>query len=223
MTSLVQAKRAQTTNGSGLSITLDTPPTAGNLLIAVVQTNNTLVTPTYPFDNTAADLSVGGVIIVRISSKIAGVGESSTISFTSGANRVLGLNVMEVAPTSGVPWTSGRVDKTATKTGGSTTTSLTAGPTAALSRTDDFAVFGVMTNNGFGSIPSWTSFTMINAGTAVTSASLSAAAYSVRSDASPITETVSWTSNNSTSGALVTYTPGAGSQANTGAGFLTLL
>lgn len=218
MTAVVQVKHNGVLNGTSVSVTLDSTPTAGNLLVGILTAHNTVVGPTYPWGLAAPLVSNGSGESTHVFAKIAGAGESTTVSFSATTARYFGLTVIEVSPTAGRSWLG--LDKSALAAHAALVTSQAVGPTAAQEEADDFAVVGTATGAGLGT----TSVAWTNSYTAVPPLSASSrgfAGYKVLGSAAATDTTGSWTSAVDAASLLATFkqvVPGAA-----GSRFLGLL
>lgn len=220
MTAVVQAKRGGILTNTSLSVTLDTAPTQGNLVVALVSVSGTITNPVYPLGATEPDATATDTGIAYAFHKTAGANESATVTFSSDTARTMTLSVIEVAPTGGKSWNG--LDKTATAVGPSGT-SLAVGPTAAQAEADNFAAVMMVPAGTIGTTaPSYT-----NGYTAITGTDRSASGYKVLSDAAATSTTISWVTARTTAAVLATYkqTGGATPPPATGstAAFLTLI
>lgn len=214
MTSVVQAKCARSTAlVTSMSVTLNSAPTSGNLLVAVLTTSVAITSPVYPWGATP-DFAHGTGRAVRILSKIAGPSESATVTFSNGSSNRITLSVIEVAPTvGGSTWAP---DASATVTQASSVTSLAIGPTGSTTSADQVAVAGICLVNTGGSTPAWSNSYTLAPG-ADTSAT-GFAGYRLLPTATTTTTTGSWTTARDCVGLIATYkqTPAASIPAASG-------
>lgn len=215
--SLVQHKHAENVGAASLSVTLDTAPSPGHLLVAFVSATANVTSPVHPWGNTP-DVSVSATSFCWITSKIAVVGESSTITFSNGLTRGLTIDVYEFAPTPGRTWVG--VDKTASNSSGSAIT-LTVGPTAAQTEIDDAAVAGISLVSSAGSLGTLSDGYTVATGT--TSAARGWSGYKTLSGTGTTQSTGNWTTLRAPSAALATYKQTGTATVPAHAAFLSLL
>jgi hypothetical protein len=206
-------------NGLSISATLGSAITPGNLLVAVITSHGPLTSPVYPLSGTP-DITGSQTAFVAIVSKVAGVGESTTITASASIVRNWGLTVYEVAPDSGRTWLG--LDKTASA-GANAATSLAVGPTTAQAEVDDFAACGF----GFSLASAASSHALTSGYTVDTAASGNTRGFAGRKlltgSSAATSSTGSWTTSVNAAAALATYKQSAPPVAASGAGFLGLL
>lgn len=201
MTGFVQGKWAQALSSTSVSVTLDSTPVEGNLLIAVVTSNSGIGSnPVHPWGLSGADVIGGTGPVAHIYSKIAGPSESTTVTHSSGTVRNYSISVIEVAPTSGRTWAG--LDVSAVNTGTSVS-SLALGPTGTQADTDDIAVSGIGLNGAPATVPAWnSSYTTVGSPTTDARGFMG---YKILSSTAATSTTGSWTTARNAAGALATY------------------
>lgn len=140
---------------AGASATFDRPPTPGNLLVAHAITGSNRTITVHPFDNAGPDISAipTNALKAMLYSKVAGAGESSTVSFnTDGNTNGNALALYEFAPADDMQWVEPPLDTAGgTHAGAATVTTLTASTPGSLS-----SVVGVVLST-LATLTSWAS------------------------------------------------------------------
>lgn len=174
------------------SLTLDAAPTAGNTLVAFLYSTSASATITPPSGWTASPSTPyagsHGLGKVGVWAKVAGVGESATVTFTLSAAATGVLVVLEVsglAPT--VQWDA--VGQAAERS--ATGTSLSVSTSGATSVADSFAVAGLLTGGSDGGSLGWGSTGF----TTDFNASEGGVGHKILSATGVVTATPTWTSN----------------------------
>lgn len=198
---LVQKKHNDTVNVGSISVTLDNPITPGNLLVASVTVHAAWTSPTHPWGLAAPDLQRIQTAVASLFSKVAGVGESTTISCSSTIVRNWGITVYEVAPGAGRTWIG--LDKTSVA-GANSAQSLASGATPAQAEEDNFAVLALALNQGV-TVASQGVTNGYAIDTAASGSTRGFAATKFLSDASATSLTSSWTLASNAASALGTY------------------
>lgn len=219
MTALRQQKQFESTSTLSSTVTLDSTPIAGNLLVAVYTATSNVATPVHPWSGTP-DVALGTTTsFLWISSKIAGSSESATVTFSNTLSRGMTMTVYEVAPTTGRTWVAG-VDKTITNTS-TLSSNLAIGPTAAQSDAENFAVAGVSLLSSAGAIGVFDSG--YTGSPTQTTAARGWAAYKILSTTDPTSSTATWSTARANVGAIATYKQTGTAIPPTHAAFLSLL
>lgn len=150
---LVQKKGAQTVaSAASLDVTLDSPPTAGNLLVACCNSDATVSTPA-GFTLAVSSISSQGLYIFY---RVVQGGDSATVTFTPSVSDSVAAGVLEY---SGLV-TSSPLDKTASGNAGDGSTTVSTGTTATTSQASDLVIVCAGPHNPAGgatfSLTSWT-------------------------------------------------------------------
>lgn len=148
---LVQKKGAQSgASVASLAVTLDAPPTAGNLLVACCNSDATVATPAGFTLAVSAVSSQGLYIFYRVVQN----GDSATVTFTPSVSDSVAAGVIEY---SGL-LTSSVLDQTASNTTNSPTASLATGTTGTTSQASELVIVCVGPHGGAGhpwNLTSW--------------------------------------------------------------------
>lgn len=217
MTALIQSGTANTSAlaSASVSVTLGATPTQGNLLVGVLMLASNTVSAT-PWGATADSTSIIAALLrTVIYSKVAGAGESATVSATLSASATTHrLNVYEFSPTAGLTW-AGLDKQNINQDAGVTVSTLSSGTTAATTSADGVAVAGFAMNSTF------TGLTLSNGYTALTNGN-GATGHLILTATGTQETTASWTTARRVGSAIATYKQAAAA-VNTGAGFLSIL
>jgi len=195
----VQASWVQVASSLTVSLTLDSDPTPGHLLLAVVTSSGSITGPVSPWGS-QPDVTAANGAVVYVYSRIAQSGDSRTIEFTATTARSFGLGVVEVAPGTGRSWRS--FDQSSSGSGTLVATQAT-GSTPAQRQDDNFAVAGIAVSGTTGSTPTLSdSYTLL---TGADANSRGFAGYKVLADTSATQTTGSWTTLRNSAGLVATY------------------
>jgi hypothetical protein len=193
----VQRKTASSVNGT-VAVTLDAAPTAGNLLVGYIDSTNAghaVFTPPANWSE-AVYANVGASGFVTLCYRVAGAGESATVSCTITGSTTANISVEEF---SGIA--TALLDKTAsTADGGSTTSSRSSGTTATTTAANElcFAVVGL---GAAGTSPGWSNSYTIYDG----AAGMLVGGYLVVSSTGAQEAALSWTTPRRASGLIATF------------------
>jgi hypothetical protein len=190
----VQSKKASA-NGQSISATLPLPPTAGNVLVAVVvvpqAATASFATPT---GWTAPFVPARGAIFWKASN---GSEQSVTVNLSAGqTDKVLRMSVVEL---SGVD-TVNPFDQAGSAIIRTTTSSVTAATAGPTSQADEWAIAAVAHNGTNGGAPAAT-----NGFTVLDSDSRSISATKLLSAAGTVSTTISWTTPRTGSWIIATF------------------
>ncbi|MFN2592949.1 MAG: hypothetical protein ABR532_08985 [Candidatus Dormibacteria bacterium] len=151
---LVQKKGAQTgASSASLDVTLDAPPTAGNLLVAAANSDATVATPT-GFTLAVSAVNQQGLYIWY---RVVQGGDSATVTFVPSVSDSVAAGVLEYSGLTASP-----LDKTASNTTASGGTSAIAtGTTAAVSQNAELVIacagpHSALNGTGPWTLSSWT-------------------------------------------------------------------
>jgi len=197
---LVQNKGGEATQAN-MAVTLTSGPTQNNLLVAVFRTNLALSAVTIPSGWTTRSSQDGSGQCAIICDKVAGAGESSTVTFTH-TSASAALEVYEFSGTA----TSSEFDaQNSHTTGGATTTSEQAG-TVTPAATGEVFVCGASTSgaNG-GSEAIGSSFTITDAATFARLVT----GYKIKTDANAENPAMSWLTLRTACSVLAAFKPSA--------------
>lgn len=129
---LVQKKGAQSAgNTSGLVVTLDAPPTPGNLLVAACNSDATVSTPA-GFTLAVSAVSGQGLYIFY---RVVQAGDGSSVTFAPSVADSCAGGVIEYSGLTATP-----LDQTASNTIGSSATSLATGTTGTTSQASELLI-----------------------------------------------------------------------------------
>jgi hypothetical protein len=199
---LVQQKHAETVSANNISVVLDATPTPGNLLVAVVNATANVTTPVHPWSGTP-DVSGGAANSLSwITSKIAGASESTTVSFSNGLTRGLTIDVYEFAATPGRTWLG--LDKSASNVG-SLVSTITVGPTATQTESDDVGVAGCSLGGTAGTGVVGSMDNGYSVPTATTSAARGWSGYKLLPTSAATQTTGTWVTARNAAATLATY------------------
>lgn len=138
---LVQKKGAQSgASVASLDVTLDAPPTAGNLLVAACNSDATVSTPTGFTLAVSAVSSQGCYVFYRV----VQAGDSATVTFAPSVSDSIAAGVIEY---SGLV-TSSPLDKTASNTTNASASSLATGTTATTAQASELVIVVVGPHGG---------------------------------------------------------------------------
>jgi hypothetical protein len=139
---LVQKKGAQSSGSvASLSVTLDAPPTPGNLLVACCNSDATVATPS-GFTLAVSAVNFQGLYIFY---RVVQVGDGSSVAFAPSVADSVAGGVIEY---SGL--TSSPLDQTASNTTTTAATSLATGTTGTTSQANELLVVVVGPHSGSG-------------------------------------------------------------------------
>ena len=89
---LVQSKSGSTASGATLGVTLDSSPTQGNVLVAIVASDTTMTSGPSGFTERLAYVSNEGFYVYT---KVAGAGESATVTVDPNGGYPTSMAVLE--------------------------------------------------------------------------------------------------------------------------------
>lgn len=193
---LVQ-QNSGTQSGTSITVNYNSPPTNGNLLVAVVGSNDgDAVNPTN-WLTAVNKVNVTDDDFVRISYRVAGAGEPSAVAFTGfvGNNHCLGIFEWALPVASPLDVVSSAGETIAA-------TSQTSGTTAATAQADELSIIGFEIRAALSS-PSFTNgFTLqhnlLNSVAVLTG-------YKIESATGAKESTASWTTAGDSIGAIATF------------------
>lgn len=144
---IVQSKAAQATATTNHTVTLDSAPTEGNLVVFAYNIGIADVSITKPSGYTQHDFADRSIVhSASICSKVAGAGESATIAATTAVNDTSSVFAVEVSGNHASPFdVSNSFDN-----GTGNVTSLDSCATGTLSQADEiiFSIVGLSGGNG---------------------------------------------------------------------------
>ncbi|HZC82347.1 MAG TPA: hypothetical protein VE222_11665, partial [Nitrospiraceae bacterium] len=133
---LVQSKSG-TATGTSITVTFDNTPTNGNLMVAIVNSNDGDATNPTGWNTDVNKVDVTDDDFLRIASKVAGAGESSAVTFTGFVGNNHCLDIMEFSLPSATP-----LDVTSSDGESLGVTSQTSGTTGTTAQASEVSIVG---------------------------------------------------------------------------------
>lgn len=198
---LVQSKAVRdATNSTSTTLTLDATPTQGNTIIVAMKAVSSMGTVTAPSGYNVDYSFATGAAPVIIYRKVAGASESATITFSRTSTNVGQLEAFEF---SGIA-TSSPLDQTIeADVGASNVTTLSLGPTATTTQSNEVALVNVAINGGTNAASSTLDSGFTNITTSGTLIGVSG--YKVLSSKQTLSATATWVTARRAQGLILTY------------------